>query len=175
MNRTPLEIERWNFLRFAQNLCRNEMKMRGGHLHIWNTTHVRPNPSYVFLYEWNTVQDRKMKLFVLCSEFRCEWNEVEKGGHLHIWNAMHVRLKKGGTHENQVAKVVLHSDQWDQCLSQHLNKRMKNLHILPSKVYHIFSQRHKCHSKRYPNVYGHTTLKTPVLVWSPKLSNVGPG
>ena len=28
---------------------------------------------------------------------------------------------------------------------------------------------------RVDNVYGHTTLKAPVLVRSPKLSNVGPG
>ena len=28
---------------------------------------------------------------------------------------------------------------------------------------------------RHPDVYGHTTLNTPVLVRSPKLSNVGPG
>ena len=28
---------------------------------------------------------------------------------------------------------------------------------------------------RHANVYGHTTLKAPVLVRSPKLSNVGPG
>ena len=29
--------------------------------------------------------------------------------------------------------------------------------------------------ERDENVYGHTTLKSPVLVRSPKLSNVGPG
>ena len=29
--------------------------------------------------------------------------------------------------------------------------------------------------ERVNNVYGHTTLKAPVLVRSPKLSNVGPG
>ena len=34
---------------------------------------------------------------------------------------------------------------------------------------------HKTLNGKDTNVYGHTTLKTPVLVRSPKLSNVGPG
>ena len=34
---------------------------------------------------------------------------------------------------------------------------------------------HQIAWEQLPHVYGHTTLKTPVLVWSPKLSNVGPG
>ena len=41
MIRTPFKIGRRNFLHFAQNSPENEIQIEGGHLHIWNTRHVR--------------------------------------------------------------------------------------------------------------------------------------
>ena len=48
-------------------------------------------------------------------------------------------------------------------------------HLFLCLVGEIFSPGNKTLSTWVSNVYGHTTLKTPVLVRSPKLSNVGPG